>query len=445
MSVDEVREARGGDRARPAGEHGSPPLAPSHGPGPAADHERPVELPYALRTAAEWAWRVVIVGILVYFILRGLSMFEVVVVPLLVALLIVALVRPIFVALSGRGRLPRSPAALLTILFSLLVIAGLISLISQQIATGFPSLQRDASQGLDQLQDWLRTGPFHVSTDQFDEWLDRARSSVQENSDTLVSGALAFTSTAGHVLTGFFLVLFSTYFFLSGGDRIWAWLVRLFPRGARARVDGAGVRAWATLTSFVRATLIVAFVDGAGVAVGAAVLGVPLAIPLGVVVFLGAFVPIVGALVSGSVAVLVAFVAVGPVKALLMLAVVIVVQQVEAHVLQPFLLGRAVSVHPLAVIIAIAMGVLLAGIVGALFAVPFVAVLNVVVSYLANADENGDLPPDETADDSGPLADDTADDERLVAENAGPGAPGSAPTGPTAPTGLADGGDTVTR
>jgi predicted PurR-regulated permease PerM len=149
----------------------------------------------------------------------------------------------------------------------------------------------------------------------------------------------------------------------------------------------------------------VAFVDGAGVAIGAAVLGVPLAVPLGILVFLGAFVPIVGALLSGGVAVLVAFVAVGPVKALLMLLVVILVQQLESHVLQPFLLGRAVSVHPLAVIVAIAAGVLLAGIVGALFAVPFVAVVNVVVSYLAGSDDDGDPPGDSASEDPGPLAD----------------------------------------
>ena len=391
----------------------APPLAPRHDdPKREPDAVRPVELPYALRAGGEWCWRLIVVGIVVYALVQGLAMFQVVVVPLLISLLFVALVRPIYLRLTtlpvprrSGAHPPRSLAAVLTILFSLLVISALISLISQQIATGFPELQQDAAQGLDQLQDWLRTGPLHISGDQLNEWIDKARTSAQNNSDTLVSGALKFTSTAGHVLTGFFLVLFSSYFFLSGGERIWAWLVHLFPRDARARVDGAGVRAWSTLTSFVRATLIVAFVDGAGVGIGAALLGVPLAIPLGVLVFLGAFVPIAGALVSGSVAVLVAFVAVGPVKALLMLAVVIVVQQVEAHVLQPFLLGRAVAVHPLAVIIAIAMGVLLAGIVGALFAVPFVAVLNVVVSYLSGADEAGEPAPDAVSEDQSPLAD----------------------------------------
>jgi putative heme transporter len=165
--------------------------------------------------------------------------------------------------------------------------------------------------------------------------------------------------------------------------------------------------------------LIVAFVDGLGVGIGAAILGVPLALPLGVLVFIGAFVPIVGALVSGGVAVLVALVSGGPVEALIMLAIVIGVQQVEAHALQPFLLGRAVQVHPLGVILSIAAGVLLAGIVGALFAVPLVAVVNVVAVYLSGTDDDEGTHPDE--EQVGPLADATeesSDTEAAEAQDA---------------------------
>jgi predicted PurR-regulated permease PerM len=151
-------------------------------------------------------------------------------------------------------------------------------------------------------------------------------------------------------------------------------------------VDSSGQVAWATLKSFVRATVLVAFVDAVGIALVAVILSVPLALPIGVIVFLGAFVPIVGAAVSGSVAVLVALVAHGPFVALLMLGGVLLVQQLESHVLQPFLLGRAVAVHPLAVILAIAAGVLVAGIVGALLAVPIVASLNAVVHHLAQTE-----------------------------------------------------------
>jgi predicted PurR-regulated permease PerM len=189
------------------------------------------------------------------------------------------------------------------------------------------------------------------------------------------------------VLTGLFLTLFTTYFFLAQGTSIWAWLVRLLPREARRPIDEAGRRGWVTLTAFVRATIIVAFTDALGIGLGALILGVPLVLPLAVLVFLAAFVPVVGALISGSVAVLVALVAVGPVKALIMLGVVIAVQQLESHVLQPFLLGRAVSVHPLAVILGIAAGALTAGILGALFAVPLVAVGHTVAVSLSGRDD----------------------------------------------------------
>jgi predicted PurR-regulated permease PerM len=193
-------------------------------------------------------------------------------------------------------------------------------------------------------------------------------------------------------VAGLFIALFCLFFFLYQGEKIWAWLVRLFPRQARQKADSSGRKAWVSLTAFVRATMIVAAVDAIGIALGAAVLGLPLVGAIGILVFVGAFVPVVGALISGIVAVLVALVAKGLVVAVIMLAVVIAVQQVEAHVLQPFLMGRAVSVHPLAVILAIATGVVIAGIVGALVAVPTVAVINTIVNYLAGNDVDPEPP-----------------------------------------------------
>ncbi len=194
------------------------------------------------------------------------------------------------------------------------------------------------------------------------------------------------------MVAGLFIALFCLFFFLYQGEQIWAWLVRLFPRQAREKADSSGRKAWVSLTAFVRATIIVAAVDAIGIALGAAVLGVPLVSAIGILVFVGAFVPVVGALVSGIVAVLVALVAKGPIVAIIMLGVVIGVQQLEAHVLQPFLLGRAVSVHPLAVILSIATGVVIAGIVGALLAVPTAAVLNTIVNHLAGNDVDPEPP-----------------------------------------------------
>jgi predicted PurR-regulated permease PerM len=383
-------------------------------------------VPLGLRASAAWTWRMVVVAGGIYLLLLLLAQFKVLVVPVLVALLVVALIKPL--ADFGVRRLGLAPAlaAVLTILVVVLVLVGLIGVVGQQVATGFPDLQQQSGQGIQDVRNWLARGPLHVTGDQINTWIDQAQQSMSANSSRLVSGALGVASTAADVGSGLFIALFSTFFFLSGGRTVWGFVVGLFPRGGRARVEGAGLRAWATLTAYVRATVIVAAVDAIGIGLGAAILGLPLAVPIAVLVFLGAFVPIVGALVTGVVAVLVALVSKGFVSALIMLGIVIAVQQLEAHVLQPFLLGRAVEVHPLAVILGIGAGVLVAGIIGALFAVPLVAVGHVVAEYLReqppepdqgspSADPTTRTPAedaDQAKDEAGPLADAPVPDRR---------------------------------
>ena len=179
------------------------------------------------------------------------------------------------------------------------------------------------------------------------------------------------------------ITLFTLVFFLMEGERIWLFIVKLFPKQARDAVNGAGRAGWKSLGAYVRVQILVAAIDAVGIGVGAAILGVPLAIPLGVLVFLGSFIPVIGALISGAVAVLLALVALGPVQALIMIGIVLLVQQLESHILQPLIMGKAVSLHPLAVIFAVAGGSMIFGAAGALFAVPVLAVVNSVVRYLA--------------------------------------------------------------
>ncbi len=358
-------------RSRPESESLGPPQRPD-----------PSTVPAPMRLAADWAWRLVVVGAAGYLMLWVLAFYAVLVAPVLIAVLLVALVLPVCDGLH-RLRVPRGAAALITVAGVVAVVVGLATLVGTQVASGFAQLQVQAEAGLAEVRDWLAGPPLNITTDQIAGLLAQARESLSGNRDQVLSGALAATSTAGHIVAGLFIALFSSYFFLAQGQVIWSWSVRLLPRAARGPMDEAGRRGWVTLTSFVRATVVVALSDALGIGLGAALLGVPLAVPLGVLVFLGAFVPVVGALVSGSVAVLIALVAVGPVKALLMLGVVVLVQQLESHVLQPFLLGRAVRVHPLAVILGIAAGALTAGVLGALFAVPLIATANTVVLSLA--------------------------------------------------------------
>ncbi|GAB2445182.1 AI-2E family transporter [Nocardioides hungaricus] len=357
------------------------------------------QVPWGVDLAAAWAWRFLVIAAAAYVVLWLVAFFAVVAVPLAIAILVTALASPAVDGLHRIG-LPRGLAALLVVLVGLLLVAALLTFAGQQVANGAQDLANQASEGLEQIKDWLKTGPLHASDSQINDYIQRVQDALRETGRNVDLGNVTEVGTAvGHVFAGFFIVLFSTYFFLADGERIWAWLVRIAPRAARPSVDSSGRVAWISLTQFVRATVIVAAVDAVGIMLGAAILQVPFVLAIGVVVFLGSFVPMIGATVAGAVAVLVALVDQGPITALLMLAVVIGVQQLEAHVLQPFLMGRWVSLHPLGVIIAIACGVIVAGVAGALVAVPLAAALNAVVQHLAANTEPGDDPVEELAED----------------------------------------------
>jgi putative heme transporter len=342
-----------------------------------------VQIPHGVEIASAWSWRFLVIVLALVVILRTVTFFELLLVPVVISVLICALVAPATDVLATV--VPRGVAAMLSLLGVIGVVAGLLILVGQQLATGFGDLATQVSDGIGQIQDWLRTGPLNISQSDLDDAIARAQAWITSDNAHLAGRLAAVGTTLGHVLAGFFIVLFTTFFLLYQGDQIWAWIVRLFPRAAREQVDGSGRAAWVSLTAFVRATVVVAFVNAVGITMVAVVLKVPLAVPIGVLVFLGSFVPIIGATVSGSVAVLAALVAHGPLVALFMLIGVVAVQQLEAHVLQPFLLGRAVRLHPLAVILAVAAGVVAAGIVGGLVAVPLAAMLNTIVKYLTSA------------------------------------------------------------
>ena len=215
---------------------------------------------------------------------------------------------------------------------------------------------------------------------------DNLATAVSANQDRLASGAFTAAAVAAELFAGFALVLFATFFFLYDGERIWGWVVRLFPVKAEARVDAAGRRGWRTLVSYTQGTALVALFDGIVTAIGLVALRVQFAVPLGALVFLGAFVPLVGATIAGILAVLVALATKGLITALLVIALLIGVQQVEGHILQPFLLGRFVRVHPLAIVLAVATGALVAGVIGALIAVPIMAVANTMATYLVRGE-----------------------------------------------------------
>lgn len=358
------------------------------------------QVPWGLDLAAAWGGRLIIIAVAGYGLLWLAGYFIVITLPLVIALLISALVSPVVRGLQKAG-LPRSLSAVIVVFGMLGLVGLLLTFAGQQVAAGAQDLADSTVQGLDEVKRWLKEGPLHASDSQINDYIQQAQDAITSRSqDGEILGQVTEVGSAlGHLFAGFFIVLFSTYFFLADGDRIWAWMVRIAPRAARERVDGSGRVAWISLTQFVRATVIVAAVDAIGIMIGAAILQVPFVLAIGVLVFLGGFIPIVGASVAGIVAVLVALVDQGPVTALLMLAVVVVVQQVEGHVLQPFLMGRWVSVHPLGVIVAIGCGVIVGGVPGALVAVPLAAAGNAVVQHLAANTAIGSDPAEELAED----------------------------------------------
>lgn len=336
-------------------------------------------VPLGVRTASEWSWRLTVIAIALSGLIYALSRISEIVIPVLVALLLAALLNPVKAWLQRA--MPSGLASGLTVLGTLAVISGLLSFVGSQFVDQFAGIQAQVGRGYDQIREWLRTS-VGISDTQIEGWIEQLRDKLQEYSGNLGQAAASAGITVTHVIAGFFIAMFTLFFFLHDGRQIWSWAVRLFPRAARAKVDSSGTIAWGQLSAFTRATILVAAVDAIGIGVIAAILGVPFASGIGVLVFFGAFVPVIGAFISGAVAVLIALVALGPVQALIMLGGVLLVQQVESHLLQPLLLGRAMRMHPLSVILAIAAGVVLAGIVGALIAVPIVAVFNAVGHHL---------------------------------------------------------------
>ncbi|WP_115790060.1 AI-2E family transporter [Arthrobacter silvisoli] len=359
----------------------SPPAHPVAVPPRLSEHEIAQDIPYGVRIAAAWAWRVGLILLVGGAFIWLLSKVSFLIIPLMVASLLAGLLHPVTAWL--RKGMPKGLAVAITVLGFIGLIAGALALVGRQLATGFGELWQQALTGIQQVQSWLADGPLHITADQIDKYIEDGVNALQNNSSSILSGALSFGSTAGHFAAGLVLALFILIFFLLEGSRIWSFLVRLLPKRARAATDGAGRRGWASMVSYVRIQMFVAFVDAVGIGAGAAIIGVPLALPLGVLVFIASFIPVVGALLTGAIAVLLALVANGWVNALVMLGIVLLVQQLESHILQPVVMGKAVSLHPVAVILSVAAGSYLAGIPGALFAVPLLAVANTAVRYIA--------------------------------------------------------------
>ncbi len=349
-------------------------------------------VPRGLRVATAFSWRLLVVAAAIGVAIWLVIQLKLLVIPLLIGILVTALLWPL-VAWMLRHRVPRWLAIVISLVGTIAIVGGLLWLAVWQITREWGSVQTRTVEAVGQFRQYLVAGPLHLTEFQIDAFLAQGWTFLQQQASGLWTGALAIGTTLGHVATGTLLSFFILLCLLADGAGIWRWTTRLFPKDARPAVDGAAKAGWQTVINYTRTQLLVATIDAIGIGLGAFLLGVPLAIPVAVLVFLGSFIPIVGAVVTGAVAVFLALVYNGPWIALWMLVVVLGVQQLEGHVLQPLLMGSAVKVHPLAVVLVVAGGAMIAGIPGALFAVPIAAFVNVVAVYLGSrAWKTGDDP-----------------------------------------------------
>ena len=355
-----------------------------------------------VRKSAAWAWRLLILFAAVMALLWLLQQLLVLVVPVALATMLTALLLPVVDWLDRRGA-PRGGAVALVLLSSVAILGGLLTFVVSQFVSGLPQLVAEVTRSIDSARTWLIDGPAHLSREQIDNAGNSAIEALRNNQEKLTSGALSTAATVTEIVTGALLVLFTLIFLLHGGRNIWAFLTKMFPSDVRGRVSDAGRAGFHSLIGYIRATFLVALVDAVGIGTGLAIMGVPLALPLASLVFLGAFIPLIGAVLTGFLAVVVALLAKGFIYALITLGLIIAVQQLEAHVLQPLVMGRAVSIHPLAVVLGIAGGAVTAGIVGALLAVPAIAFLNSALRVLLAKDPAAEEIRQE--EDTGPVID----------------------------------------
>jgi predicted PurR-regulated permease PerM len=351
-----------------------------------------------MRVAGAWAWRFVAVAAAAAIVIALVVVFRIVVIPLLVAALIATALLPVVEALV-RARWPRGLAVAVAVVGLIVAVVALGWLAVAQIRQGYPALQERAVEWWDETQAWVLSLPFGIDRADLEGFGANLLGTLRDDLSAVLSSALSVGSSVGHFAAGVLLAIFALIFTLLDGRGIWRWIVSVLPRRAQAPTDGAARTGWVTLGSFVRVQVLVAFIDAVGIGLGAWILGMffeggmPLVIPIAILVFLGSFIPIIGAIVTGTIAVLVALVSFGFWPAVIMLGIVLLVQQIESHVLQPLIMGTAVKVHPLAVVLAVGAGSTIAGIAGAFFAVPVVAFLNSFISSIASGSWRSRVDP----------------------------------------------------
>lgn len=352
---------------------------------PSEDQSSGSGVPPLLASVAAYCWRLIVIGIVVYVVIKIIGILVIVVLPCAIALLLCALLFPVTRRLERWG-LPPLAATWLTLLLAFAILGGIGTVAGVEASDKWPQLTHEVDKTAQQMQNWLTNGPLHIKASQLQKWVAEGLKYLQKQSGKVASTAVTAGTYAIEILAGTVFLFFVTFFLLKDGSRIWSWLISGSGR-YHTRLDRAGRAAWETLSQYVHGTVVVATIHAIVMGTVLEILGVPLVVPLAVIIFLGSFIPIVGILVAGTLAVLVAFGTKGWVAAVIFLIALIIEQQLEGHVLQPMVVGRWVRLHPLAIILAIAIGGVVGGIPGAAVAVPIAAVVYRVWPALRGKDE----------------------------------------------------------
>jgi putative heme transporter len=362
--------------------------SPDHPPEPTTPalsdtHRDAVEsVTWQVRVAAAWSWRLIVIAVIVYLLAAIFRKVELVAISVILALFLTAVLHPLEKVLSRALPGPKSLPAALTLFVGIAALGGIGWFVTWQIVTEAGQLGDHLTDVVDSTKHWLQTGPLHLKSADLDNLTNNITDTIKSHQDQLISGAIETLRTLSKFVAALLLTLLATFFLLRDGELVWGWVVRLFPRQAQPRIDGAGRVGWSTLGGYMRGQLFIALFHGVTVTVLLLVLRVPLAAALGVLIFLGSFIPLVGLTITGALCVAFALLEHGLTSAIVVAVSIVVLFHLEGHLLQPVIMSRAVSVHPLAIALTVITGATLGGIPGALIAVPLVAFLNATVPAL---------------------------------------------------------------
>jgi len=343
---------------------------------------------WGFQVAAAWALRFLIVMAALFVLLVLLNSVSLVTITVIVAIMICALLQPL-VGLLVRYRVPRTLAAVLVFVLGMTALVTAAWFVVQQVSANSSALGGQLLDAVATIRHWLVKGPARMSEHQVSQLVDDLTNTISQNRASLAQGAFATANSALLVVSGAVFCLFATLFLLTDDGGIFRWVVQLFPEEGRAKVAHAGNVAWRTLIAYMRSTVLLALINSFTMVVVMLIAGMPLVVPLGVLLFLGSMIPLLGMLVAGVVVVLVALVTKSALMALVMAIALVLTVQLEGNLLNPLIMGKAVNIHPLGILMAVTAGTILGGIFGAFIAVPLAAIVNNVAN-----DIHGRPPPD---------------------------------------------------